>query len=51
MSLAGYLFGNVDEQGRLDADLDDVNTFFQSQIQNIVVKNSTNRLVGRNCRS
>lgn len=24
MSLAGYLFGNVDEQGRLDADLDDV---------------------------
>ncbi|KAI9285023.1 hypothetical protein BC943DRAFT_360547 [Umbelopsis sp. AD052] len=23
MSLAGYLFGNVDEQGRLDADLDD----------------------------
>lgn len=24
MSLAGYLFGNVDEQGRLDNDLDEV---------------------------
>lgn len=33
MSLAGYLFGNVDEQGRLDADLDDVNTFFRLQIR------------------
>lgn len=25
MSLAGYFFGNVDEQGRLESDLDDVN--------------------------
>jgi hypothetical protein len=24
MSLAGYLFGNVDEKGRLESDLDDV---------------------------
>lgn len=24
MSLAGYFFGNVDEQGRLESDLDDV---------------------------
>lgn len=33
MSLAGYLFGNVDEQGRLDADLDDVNTFLFFQFK------------------
>jgi len=26
MSLAGYFFGNVDEQGRLESDLDDVNS-------------------------
>lgn len=25
MSFAGYLFGNVDAQGRLESDLDDVN--------------------------
>lgn len=24
MSLAGYFFGNVDEQGRLESDLDEV---------------------------
>lgn len=25
MSFAGYFFGNVDAQGRLESDLDDVN--------------------------